>query len=103
MVRRGWWENCSARLLRQQLGKLSLTGSEHSPQVRATKATAVAAPGFPYHVFEGPSVLPRQGEKLGEGHLAADAGGDEDAGHESIVWSLESGVWSIKSLIADLP
>src|SRR4030095_771068 len=91
MVRLGWWENCSARLLRQQLRKLSLTGNEHSPQVRATKATAVAAPGFPYTGSEGPSVLPRQGEKLGEGHLAADAGGDEDAGHESIVWSLESG------------
>ncbi len=35
-------------------------------------------------------MLPRQGEKLGEGHLAADAGGDEDAGQ----WSVD-GRWSM--------
>jgi hypothetical protein len=36
-------------------------------------------------------MLPRQGEKLGEGHLAADAGGDEDAGQ----WSIVDGRWSM--------
>jgi hypothetical protein len=35
-------------------------------------------------------MLPRQGEKLGEGHLAADTGGDEDAGQ----WSVD-GRWSM--------